>query len=316
MIFRLCGIISGIFFLTPLFSQSPDLQFQGRTGSSYIFNTLMFSVDYNSNTNVMGMFNATTRQPSYSPSATFFSKWGLDFSVMGYFLDNSDDSLENFTSELDLWLGYNIKPTDNLTIYPSYAHYFYSDNSNSLKSIFSDDFQLDVDYQYRFINLGVSAGYFLGKQDVFYAALHNDYQIDVNRFLFRNVSLTLQPGWDANFGSYEYLNRYYLDELREEPYFYAYLLSFPAIRRYVYHELRTNPDLTYKEVLDTYLDEQAQDNFKLTSLSINLPVYLIWGNFGLNLGLYALIPFGQPDYLVDDTQFFINIGLIYNLTFR
>jgi len=313
---RLWWIIEGLFFLTPVFSQSQDLQIRDRAISSYNFNTLMISADYNSNTNVMGMFNATTRQPSYSPSVTFFSKWGVDLSVMGYFLDNSDDSLENFTAELDLWIGYNLKPAENLTIYPSYTHYFYSANSNSLKSIFSDDFQLDIDYQYRFVSFGASAGYFLGKQDVFYAALHNYYQIDISRFLFRNVSLTIQPGWDANFGSYEYLNQYYLDELREEPYFYTYLLSFPAIRRYVYHELRNNPDLTYKEVLDNYLDEQAQDNFKLTSLSINLPVYLLWGNFGLNLGLYALIPFGQPDYLTDDTQFFINVGLTYNLMFR
>jgi hypothetical protein len=68
--------------------------------------------------------------------------------------------------------------------------------------------------------------------------------------------------------------------------------------------------------LNNYLDEQAQDNFKLTSLGINLPVYVLWGDFGLNLGFYALIPFGQPDYLLDDTQFFINIGLTYNLMFR
>jgi hypothetical protein len=305
-----------LFFPVSGISQSADRQIQDRVSGTIDFNTLMFSADYASNTNVMGIFSLETKQPSISPSLAYFSKWGADFTVMGYFVDNSDDSLENFTSELDLMLGYTLHPTEYLSIYPSYAHYFYSSNSNSLKSMFTDEFRLDVDYNKKVLNIGASAGYYLGKHNAFYAALHNYYRIDVNNFLFRNATLCIQPGFDLNFGSYEYLNQYYLDELREDPYFYAYLLSFPTVRRYVYIEMRQNPDLSYQEILDQYLEEQAEDSFKLTSISINLPVYFFIGNFGINLGLYAMIPFSQPDYMTDDVQFFFNVGLTYNLLFK
>jgi hypothetical protein len=164
--------------------------------------------------------------------------------------------------------------------------------------------------------LGASAGYFLGDQNAFYLALHNYYTVDFDKFLFRRGWLSIQPGIDANFGSYEYLNLYYLERLSEDPLFYTYLLSYPAIRRYVWYEKMQHPGMTTQEILDNYLMDIAQDNFKLTSLGINLPAYFMLGNFGMNLGLTIIIPFGQPDYMSDEVQLFINVGLSYNLMFR
>jgi hypothetical protein len=77
-----------------------------------------------------------------------------------------------------------------------------------------------------------------------------------------------------------------------------------------------HPALTYKEILDNYLEEKAQDNFKLTTVGINLPVYFMMGSFGMNFGLYAQIPIGQPDYMTDDVQFFFDISLTYDLMFK
>jgi hypothetical protein len=122
----------------------------------------------------------------------------------------------------------------------------------------------------------------------------------------------IQPGFDLNFGSYEYLNLYYLDELRKDPLFYYYLLSYPAIRRYVFRELIRNPGKTKEEILDDYLSEQAGDSFKLTSICLNLPLYYMIGDFWINLGFYFIIPFGQPDYMSDETQFFFDVGVTYN----
>lgn len=312
MRFRFLPVLTGLFFLTEAFSQTSTRKEHDQDN----YNALMFSFDFASNTNVLGNFNAETRQPSISPSVIFFSKWGFDLSAIGNFIDNSDDSLQHFSSELDLMLGYTYKPHKNITIYPTYAHYFYSENSNALKSLFSDDIRADIDYNYKFFDLGISAGYYIGKMNAFYASAHNYYRINFMKFLSRNGLLSIQPGIDANFGSYEYLNLYYVNELRQDPSVYTYLLSYPAIRRYVYYEKTRYPGLTYKEILDAYLEDTAQDNFKLTSVSLSLPVYYMNGNFGINLGLFAFIPINQPDYLSEDVQFYFDIGLTYNLEFR
>lgn len=300
----------------PVMAQQPARSDPYRPSAPDPSSSLMFSFDYASNTNLMGNFNAVTRQPSLSPALSFFSKWGPDISVLGYFVDNSDDSLEHFTSELDLMLGYSIKPVEKLTLYPSYSHYFYSKNSNSLKSMFSDEIRMDIDYTEKFFSLGASTGYFLGEQHAFYLTLRNYYTVDFDQFLFREGWLSIQPGIDANFGSYEYLNLYYLEKLSEDPWFYTYLLSYPVIRRYVWYEKMQNPGMTTREILDNYLMDIAQDNFKLTSLSINLPAYFMLGKFGINLGLTIIIPFGQPDYMSDDVQLFVDVGLSYSLMFR
>jgi hypothetical protein len=277
---------------------------------------LLFSADYASNTNVLGNFNTTIRQPSYSPSLSFFSKWGVDISLLGYAVNNSDDSLENFTAELDLILGYTFEPVKNLIIYPGYSHFTYSGNSNSLKSIFSDNFHLDIDYAFKYLDFGLSTGYFTGKQHTFYAQARAFAMLSFDHVIFRNGFLSLQPGIDLNFGDYEYLNLYYLDELMENTEFSNYLLLYPAIRRYVIRQKMHNPDLTKEQILESFLREKAEDTFKFTSAGFNLPISYMIGNFSLNAGIYAFIPVNQPDYLDDGIQYFVNIGLNYMLVFE
>ena len=277
------------------------------------FSALIFSFDYASNTGLLGSFNAETKQPSYSPAIVFFSKWGIDVSAMGFIVDNSDDSLDGFTSELDLSAGYSFELLKDLTIAPAYSHYFYSDGSNSLKSIFSDNFNLDVNYQYRFAGLGASAGFYTGKQHTFYMLVRNNYLINFENVLLRNLYISIQPGIDAGFGDYEYLNLYYLDQLRENPDYLANLTKYRGVRRYIYFEKRKHPELTAQQIMDNFLESKVQDNFKLTSVSFSLPVTLIIGNVGLNLGMFTYFPFGQPEFMSDDVQFFFNAGISYIL---
>ena len=277
------------------------------------FNALIFAFDYASNTSLLGSFNAETKQPSYSPAIAFFSNWGMDLSAMGFIIDNSDDSLDGFTSELDLSAGYTFEPLKDLTIAPSYSHYFYSDGSNSLKSIFSDNFNLDVNYQYRFAGFGASAGFYTGKQHTFYMLIRNNYLISFENVVFRNLYISIQPGIDAGFGDYEYLNLYYLDQLRENPDYLANLIKYRGVRRYIFYEKRKHPELTPQQIMENFLESKAQDSFKLTSVSFSLPVTLILGNVGLSLGLSTYFPFGQPEFLSDDVQFFFNAGISYIL---
>lgn len=273
--------------------------------------SLMFSADYASNSEVLGTFSNAAKQPSYSPSVSFLSKWGADISLNGYAIDNSDDSLKDFTTELDLVLSYNFEPVKGLVVYPSYSHFFYSENANSLKSIFSNDFHLDVDYTWKFINLGVSAGYYSGQQHTFYAGLHNSYPFSINRILGKTDGFSFQPGVDLNFGDYEYLNQYYLNKLEDNRAFMVYLMLNPTIRRYVLVQRQKNPSLTREEIVVSYLENKASDSFKLTSVGVSLPISYMVGNFSFNAGFYAYIPVSQPDYLGQDVQFFFDIGITY-----
>jgi hypothetical protein len=296
---RLFHLLGGIFF---------SLAATAQTLSRH---AVMFSADYASNSEVLGTFSNAAPQPSWSPSVSFLSKWGIDFSMNGYAIGNSDDSLEHFTGELDLMAGYNFEPVKGLVLYPSYTRFFHTENSNALKSIFSNDFHLDVDYTWKFINLGVSSGYFTGQQHTFYAALHNNYLISFNRIFGKKDALSLQPGIDLNFGDYEYLNLYYLGQLENNQTYLYYLMLNPVIRRYVFEERQKNPSLTREDILIHYLEIKAADQLKFTSVGLSLPVSYMFGNFSLNAGIYAFIPVNQPDYLGSDVQFFYNIGISY-----
>jgi hypothetical protein len=283
---------------------------------SQVQNVLMFSVDFATNTNDPGEINSAVQQPSLSPSVAFISRWDADILVSGNFTDNSDDSLERATGELDLMFGYNLKLHKNLSLYSSYTHFLYSANTGSFKSMFNSDIRLDLDYNYRFLTLGASAGYLTGKQQSFYVTARNYYLIEVKRLFSTAVSLYFQPGLDVNFSSYEYLNLYYIDHLSQNPLFYSYLLSnSPGLRRYVLRELLKNPGISMEEVINELLEEKAQDSFSLNALNINLPLYFLIGNFGINVGLFAFIPVNQPEYLSDDMMFFLNIGVSYDLGF-
>ncbi len=127
---------------SPIISNSNKLN---TTGTNDDLSTIMISFDYSSNTNTFGNFNQFIRQPSYSPSINFFSKINLDIGLTRYSVANSDDSLTSSTYELDMNIGYNIYLfKDKVLLYPGYSRFFYSKNSGSLKSMFSDNIQLRV----------------------------------------------------------------------------------------------------------------------------------------------------------------------------
>jgi len=81
----------------------------------------------------------------------------------------------------------------------------------------------------------------------------------------------------------------------------------------VFRQIYNNPELTVKEILDGILEESAEDNFKLTTIAFGLPVYYMIKNFGINIGLYVLIPVNQPDYISEKTLFYFSAGISYNI---
>lgn len=284
----------------------------GETSDDQTYRTILLNFDYTNNSDIIGKLSESIHQPSYTASVSFLGKTGFDATVMTSFVSNSNDSMDAVTSEIDLLLGYQFKPIPSITIYPGYGRFFYSKESNALQKIFTDELHVDVDFNHRFFNLGLTPGFYFGKKSTFYFTVRNYYTFNFNHVVFRNSALSVQPGFDLNFGDFEYLNRFYVDELKENDYFYQYLLLSKEIRHYVYEEKTRNPELTVVEILDIYIEEQINDPFKLTSASFYLPVSYFLGNLGLNAGMYIFLPVHQPDYLYNDVQLFFNVGISYN----
>ncbi len=279
------------------------------------FSFLMVSLDYSNNSDIIGKYSEAVKQPAFSTTFSYTGKSGIDASVTGFLIGNSDDSLENYTYEADLMIGYRRELFGSLTLYPAYSRFIYSSKSNELQKIFTDELRMDIDYNYEFLNLGLTTGLYLGQQHTFYINFRNYYNIDFSNVIFNNSLLSIQPGFDLNFGDFEYLNLYYLDKMKDNDLFYLYLLLSREIRRYVHFEMMEHPELTAYQILDQYLNEQVQDTFKLTSASLYLPINYLVGNFGFSAGFYAFIPIKQPEYLNDGVQFFFNLGISYSLAF-
>ncbi|HLO58313.1 MAG TPA: hypothetical protein VK179_06200 [Bacteroidales bacterium] len=297
---RLFLTLSGLFFLIPLIGQQ----------------TMLFSVDYMTNNNVVQNINSTVKQPALSPAVSFMSSWGIDATAMSSFIANSDDSLKNFSTETDFVLGYTWKISEHFSIYPSYTRFVFSRNSNAFNTMFRRDWRVDADYHNRIVSAGLTSGYLSGQQHTLYAMARNYYMITLNKFLFRNAVLSIMPEADLNFGNYEYLNLYYIEQLENYSGFYNYMLVYSkSLRRYVISEMIRHPGKNGKEIINEYLENKAQDSFKLTGLSLSLPVTYTIGNFGINAGLYIMLPMNQPDYLSGDPLVYFDAGVSYSFDF-
>jgi len=279
------------------------------------YSGLLLSIDYASNTNVMGAFPAQTRQPFVTPSLMYSGEWNLDVSFMAIFADNSDDSLENFTGEYDIQFGYNLYPLSNLDFYISYSHYFYSNRSHPLKTLFSNDFHVDGDFTPGWFFFGGSAGYLWGNYGTFYSSIRSGGRIEAQRFLFRNLAVSVQPTIDVFFGNFTYLNQFYIDQIRDFPGYYNYLLLYPEVWRYFISEKRKNPGYTRMQIIDSYLDKHRKDDFGISSVSISLPLLFTFRNWSFSAGAALYIPVNQPAYLSNETQFYFNAGLAYSIIF-
>jgi hypothetical protein len=268
------------------------------------------------NNNVVQNINSTVKQPAFSPAVSFMSRWGIDATVMSSFIANSDDSLKNYSTETDFVLGYTLKISEHFSIYPSYTRFVFSRNSNPFNTMFRRDWRVDADYHNRIVGAGITSGYLSGQQHTFYAMLRNYYMITLNNALFRNATLSVMPEADLNFGNYEYLNLYYLDQLESYPRYYFYMLTnSPSLSRYVIGERLRHPGKSGKEIINEYLENKAQDSFKLTGISLSLPVTYTIRNFGINAGLYIMLPVNQPDYLSGDPLIYFDAGISYSFDF-
>lgn len=283
------------------------------------YNYIITSFDYSSNTTTYGRINTLVKQPSYSPGISFFSQYGFDVSTLFYVLGNSDSLFENSTTELDLMVGYEWEPVNNLIIYPSYSHFFYSKNSNSFKSGFSDNIQLDIDYSVKFFNTGISGNYLLGNKNTGLLSFRNSILLEKEDFLFKNLYVAIQPGIDLTWGNQLYIRNSVSDFFKNNPdkieaYIYYETRKSDFTRRLVNRLQNLYPDITQEEIARIIAAKNisADETFNLNAITLNLPAFFMIGShFSLMVNLMYYKPINTPDYIEDNWKFFWSTGISY-----
>lgn len=279
-------------------------------------------LDFTSNTNTYGRFNADKIQPSLSPYLFYTSPIGLTLGSTAIFVGKSDSTLKKTTSELDLSVGYLLSFFDDkLTIYPSFTKFFYSKNSESMKSVFNSQTSLDISYTYKWLTISVNGALLRG--DI------NDYSLnpsiygsfEFENFFFQNDALIIEPNLNANFGNQEYytlidskkLDRIILNkgniklkDLRKNS------LLHIALNKYI-DLSKEDPNKTLKEILETYFST-SENEFNLTSLTVTLPVTYTLGNYSTTLAISASKPQNAPKGYDTDITFYYTVSLAYSFT--
>ncbi|MCK4663371.1 MAG: hypothetical protein KAT68_10935 [Bacteroidales bacterium] len=278
------------------------------------YSSFDISFDYFTNTSTFGQFNQLVKQPSYSPGISYFSEKGFNISFISTFIENSDTSLQNMSVEYNLMIGYSYYLGKKITISPNYTRFFYSNNSNSLKSAFTDDFSLDISLNIKSFTSSVTGDYVLGNKNEFFLSLQNYYSIDIENVIIIKTILSIQPEVDINFGNQTYYNNYYWDSYNTNEEFRKYVLNQQGIKRKIYLLHKQYPNLTLDEIMHiislSYIT--SEDEYNLSSIGIILPLYYMIGSFSFNVGISLFSLINKPEYIEDDYQVFFNAGISYS----
>lgn len=278
------------------------------------FTSLDLSFDYFSNTNTFGQFNQMTKQPSYSPSLSYFHKSGFNAAIISNMVGNSDTTLENTTYEFDFMLGYYYTFANYFTIFPSYIHYFYPNETSTLLSSFTDNFSIDFSADYKNVYAGASFNYLIGNSNEWFITSYLSYTFDFENIVTKNDYLMFQPELNSNFGNQTYYSNYILDRLQSDEDYRTELLS----DRTILHDFRIlreqYPDATEFELFSLLFAQYTEQNdeFNLSSIGLSFPVAYMIGNFTINASFSTYFLMNKPKYVDEDYQTYFSIGLSYS----
>jgi hypothetical protein len=328
---RFFCFLSCVFFSMGLFAQTEQLPDQAGKES-----TIVVGSDYATNTNTFGHFNNFATQPLFSPSATYFGKNGLFFSGLMNFIGNSDSTNTKTSYETDLQLGYRLDISKHFSLTPSITHFFYSKNSNSFKSEFTDYLQMDMNAEFKWWYATVSTGYILGKSNQFILMPQTGVNIQFDHFLGKNHSLALQPSVSFDFSNQSYFNLYYRKgyvflkpylakkpDATIEQFLTDYssgLVDFNKLTKLYFNRFFTNhprmiarmKKLPQNDQLKLLIDPGNETKFTLTSVGLTLPVNYYIGNLILSFTFSAYKPINQPVYLDSEWVTYSSFGLSYS----
>ncbi|MCW3785022.1 hypothetical protein [Plebeiibacterium sediminum] len=318
--------VFGVICTTSLYSQdtanSADLK----------FSSFAAGVDYTSNNSLNGTTSMYSTQPISSVFVSYYHKSGFNLSLYLSNIANSDESNTASTQEYGISLGYDLDITSWLMGSVNYSHYEFSDNSNALKSNYSDLFNLNTYSQIKWWNASIDFGYYSGEANDLYLSFQTGVDFDVDNVFKKGNTLSIQPAFILFANSIDYYN----DEAYNNYYFlYEYSQNNPEetvgellesienpqdIQDRLISRIISRRPYYYKKIskLDTDLVIsdlfKEQSSFNISSLGFSLPIYYQWGSFMVNAGFSVYKPLHQPTYVNEDWTSFTNFGLTYFLS--
>jgi hypothetical protein len=246
---------------------------------------LSIGASYATNNAVLGSVNSFTPEPQFALSAAYFGKKGLNVSIVGSKVGNSDSTGSAYTSELDLNVNYAYPFLKYFTLTPSYSHYFYSKNSESYKSAVKGLVQLSLTGTVKWFSSSLTAGLTPGDKSGRTLNSLTSFNLMFDNLLGQGNTLSISPGFGVYFNNINIESR-----LNAEMYprLYAFSQKHPsmtvdrflkliALRRVFSDSLNLRPrTILYleKKKGDILLSDlfKSKNKFELTSLELSVPI--------------------------------------------
>ncbi len=318
---------------------SSDIYSQVRDSSAIVKNSkneysvsssLSGGITYYSNTNYLGIYTNDIVQPSISPAISYFGKSGLIFSIIPFFINNADTTYNNEATEVDFQAGYRWDINSHLSLTPSYVHFFYSKNMDSMRSAFRDYFDLAINYQSKWFIGNLTSAYVFGSENLIIIETQTGLNISLDKLIGHYQILFIQPSVNLNFNNQYYYRRYafiYFNFLQtyEAKYpgttigdFRLYLADNPhngwvrAIKLYL--DRHPKIDAAYDKLKSKTLISdlfKVNTRFNLSYIEIPFPVTWSFRNIVVKLSTSAYRPVNTPTFVDSKWNVMYNVGLNY-----
>jgi hypothetical protein len=300
--------------------------------SSDTSSTITVGTRYSTNTNVFGSLDNYITQPSFAGSLVYKSKKNIGLYFSPIFVGNSDSTNSNFTSEYDIGASYSFTLWEILSFAPTYTHYFYSQNSTSMKSGFNNFTELTTSLTINWWDISIAAGYGWGQANDFLLNAGTSACIQFENFLGKDNVLTLQPIVALALNNAKlkaYLDHKKLRGLEDflklhpiitavdflnstDPSIVVYRESHPVLVTSITNRLKKMQSKSAGKKPKTNFPLSdllaPSPKFGLASINISLPVTYKINSFSI----IADLQYNRPNNQIDPSAFYFGLGISYS----
>ena len=297
----------------------------GAEKDSTKFNSILVGTEYSSKTSSFGRFSSITKQPSYSGFASLYLKNGLNFSTSSLAIDNSDSTATNFTYEYDLNLGYDLSLGKYLIASANYTHFFYSENSNLLKSLYNHNISMGISYNKGKLYANLGGDYLKGNYNEWMNSANLGLNFEIKNVFFKDHSISISPVAGIIMANHKYYNQYAYQNYR---YLFRLANRFPNMTIQDLYDSPSNYQFLLQQLLkaprvlknfreldkDLVISDlfKAKNKYGLSSVSVVLPVYYNIGNLSLNISYSVTFPVNLPEYMDNSPVGYFSAGIYYS----
>ena len=276
--------------------------------------------DYSSNSGTYGIFNSFTAQPNSSPSINYYGAKGMELSVTGLFIGNSNAaSLSKGSKEVDLTAGWDFNLLDKaISISPSYSHFIFSSGSATAKSIYSDQTELDISGSFKWFRPSVTTDYLFGTQKALNINITSGFNIKWDNVFAKGNNLEFEPAISTNYGDLSYSSLIakklfqFLTPLRTKYGDNITILqleangSFTGNKQIQKQLSNLNPTATLGQIFT------ITNNYQINSIDLSFPFTYTLKNLSLYSGINIAKPMNVPAYIKSQTVVYLSAGLSYS----